>query len=164
MDAKIREKPPSLENKSFSSTSGRPRMGTKPNGHRRGTVISWHWEVLVPLTFCPPAPGAGCGSSAASHAAAWGLPQRLEAAQRAGVRREPKPCHVCKHLSSRWGFATSTPHGGYRRDAGRGHTGGLDFCALLKQKHVESTLRLGTSPRPLPSLRVVFSWLPVYGF
>ena len=83
-------------------------MGAKANGHRRGTVISWHWEVLVPLTFCPPAPGAGCGSSAASHAAARALPQRLEAAQRAGVRREPKPCYVCKHLSSRWGFATAS--------------------------------------------------------
>ena len=121
MDAKIREKPPSLENKSFSSTSGRPRMETKPNGRRRGAVISGHREVLGALTLCPLAPGAGCLGSAGSQAVAPALPQHQEAAQRAGVRREPKPCYVCKHFGSPRGFATGAPRGGYRTGAGCGH-------------------------------------------
>ena len=126
-------------------------------------MISWHWEVLVALTFCPPAPGARCLSSA-SHAAVRALPRTWRQRTTGLGPKRAKPCHVCKHLSSPRGFATSAPRGGYRRDAGHGHTGGLDSCALLKQKHVESTLRLLTSPRPLLSLRVVFSWLPVCCF
>lgn len=55
MDAEIREKPPSLENKSFSSTSGRPRMGTKPVATGEGPWsagtgrYSWHSPSALPL-------------------------------------------------------------------------------------------------------------------
>ena len=117
-------------------------MGTKPvatgegpwsagTGGTRGTHLLPSGSRGKVSQFSVPCCCPGAAITPAGSAPGWG-PKRA------------KPCYVCKHLSSPRGFATSAPRGGYRRDAGRGHTSGLDSCALLKQRHVESTLRLLT--------------------
>lgn len=69
----------------------------------------------------------------------WGLPRRPGGSAEAGVRRGPKPCHVCKHLSSTVGICHEHPMEG-TGGTGRGHRW-FGFCALLKRStwsHVAS--------------------------